>query len=135
MTSEDALKFVADNHRAVLMTRRSSGGIQSSPITVGVENDKLVISSRETAYKVQNMRRDPRASLCVFTDNFFGPWIQVDGTVEIVSLPDAMEHLVDYYRNISGEHPDWDDYRRAMQDQRRVLVVLSIERVGPEKEG
>lgn len=135
MTSEDALKFVADNHRAVLMTRRSSGGIQSSPITVGVEDDKLVISSRETAYKVQNMRRDPRASLCVFTDNFFGPWIQVDGTVEIVSLPDAMEHLVDYYRNISGEHPDWDDYRRAMQDQRRVLVVLSIERVGPEKEG
>lgn len=135
MTPEDALKFVADNHRAVLMTRKAAGDIQSSPITVGVEDDKLVISSRETAYKVQNMRREPRTSLCVFTDNFFGPWIQVDGTAEIVSLPDAMEHLVDYYRNISGEHPDWDDYRRAMQDQRRVLVVLSIERVGPDKEG
>lgn len=135
MKPEDALTFVADNHRAVLMTRKASGDIQSSPITVGVEDDKLVISSRETAYKVQNMRRDPRASLCVFTDNFFGPWIQVDGTAEIVSLPDAMERLVDYYRNISGEHPDWDDYRRAMQDQQRVLVVLSIERVGPDKEG
>ena len=71
----------------------------------------MVISSRETAYKVRNLRRHPTATLCVFTDNFFGPWIQIDGTAQIVPLPQAMEGLIDYYRRISGEHPDWDDYR------------------------
>lgn len=135
MKPQDALDFVTENHRAVLITQKESGGVQSSPITVGVDGDLLVISSRETAYKVKNLRRDPRATLCIFTDDFFGKWIQVDGTAEIVPLPEAMEGLVRYYRNISGEHPDWDDYRQAMQDQRRVLVEVSLERVGPDKEG
>lgn len=135
MKPQDALDFVTENHRAVLITHKESGGVQSSPITVGVDGDRLVISSRETAYKVKNLRRDPRVTLCIFTDNFFGKWIQVDGTAEIVSLPEAMEGLLSYYRNISGEHPDWDEYRQAMEDQRRVLVKVKIERVGPDKEG
>lgn len=136
MTPDEARAFVAEHHRAVLVTRRQSGGLQTSPVTVGVDGDgKVVISSRETAYKVRNLRRDPRAVVCVFTDGFYGPWVQVDGTAEIVELPQAMDGLVDYYRRISGEHPDWDDYRRAMTAERRVLVRVSIERAGPRASG
>ena len=136
MTPDQARKFVARNHRAVMVTRRSGGGLQTSPVTVGIDGDgKVVISSRETAYKVRNLRRRPTATLCVFTDNFFGPWIQIDSTAELVPLPQAMEGLVDYYRRISGEHPDWDDYRRAMVDQRRVLIRLTIDHVGPTHAG
>jgi PPOX class probable F420-dependent enzyme len=135
MTPDDARDFVSKNHRAVLVTRRSDGGVQTSPITVGVDDDRVVVSSRETAYKTGNLRRDPTATLCVFTNNFFGPWIQIDGTAEIVSLPEAMDGLIDYYRRISGEHPDWDDYRRAMKEQKRVLIRISIDKVGPERAG
>ncbi|HUH06358.1 MAG TPA: PPOX class F420-dependent oxidoreductase [Egibacteraceae bacterium] len=136
MEAEQARAFVARNHRAVMATRRESGGLQTSPVTVGVDGDgMIVISSRETAYKVRNLQRDPRAVLCVISDGFFGPWIQIDGTAEIIHLPQAMEPLVDYYRRISGEHPDWDEYRRAMNDQRRVLIRVSIERAGPDNQG
>lgn len=135
MTRDDARRFIADNHNAVMVTRRRDGGVQTSPITVGLDDDGIVISSRETAYKVRNIKRDPQVTLCVFTERFYGPWIQVEGTAEIVSLPEAMEGLVDYYRRISGEHPDWDDYRRAMEDQKRVLVRVSIDEVGPTKKG
>jgi PPOX class probable F420-dependent enzyme len=127
---------VADNHRAVMITRRSAGGLQTSPVTVGIDGDgKVVISSREPAYKVRNLRHRPTATLCVFTDNFFGPWIQIEGAAEIIPLPQAMDGLIDYYRRIAGEHPDWDDYRRAMVDQRRVLIRVSIEKVGPTQAG
>jgi PPOX class probable F420-dependent enzyme len=133
---DDAREFVKSNHRAVLVTRRSSGGLQTSPVLVGVDgHGKLVISTREGAYKTRNLRRDPTAVLCVFTDRFFGRWIQIEGSAQVVSLPEAMGGLVDYYRRISGEHPDWDDYRRAMEQQRRVLVRVSIDQVGPTHAG
>jgi PPOX class probable F420-dependent enzyme len=136
VTPDEAREFVARNHQAVMITRRSAGGLQTSPFTVGIDSDgKVVISSRQTAYKVRNLRRRPTATLCVFTGNFFGPWIQLDGTTEIVPLPEAMDGLVDYYRRISGEHPDWDDYQRAMVDQRRVLIRLGIDHVGPTHAG
>jgi PPOX class probable F420-dependent enzyme len=132
MSPDDAREFVASNHRAVLITHRSSGGLQTSPVLVGVDDEgKVIISTREAAYKTRNLRRDPTAVLCVLSDGFFGRWMQIEGTAEIVSLPEAMDGLVDYYRRISGEHPDWDDYRRAMQDQHRVLVRISIDAVGP----
>jgi PPOX class probable F420-dependent enzyme len=133
---DDARAFVASNHRAVLITRGSAGGPQTSPILVGVDSDgKLVISTREGAYKTRNLRRDPTAVLCVFSDRFFGRWMQIQGTAQVVSLPAAMDGLVDYYRRISGEHPDWDEYRRAMQHQRRVLLRVSIDTVGPTRAG
>jgi PPOX class probable F420-dependent enzyme len=133
---EDAREFVASNHRAVLVTRRSGGGLQTSPVLVGVDGKgKLVVSTREAAYKTRNLRRDPSAVVCVFSDDFFGRWIQVQGSAQIVPLPEAMDGLVDYYRRISGEHPDWDDYRRAMQEQRRVLIRISIDQVGPTRAG
>ena len=136
MSPDDAREFVASNHRAVLITHRSSGGLQTSPVLVGVDDEgKVVISTREAAYKTRNLRRDPTAVLCVLSDDYFGRWMQIEGTAQIVSLPEAMDGLVDYYRRISGEHPDWDDYRRAMQDQHRVLVRISIDAVGPTDAG
>jgi PPOX class probable F420-dependent enzyme len=133
---DDAREFVADHHRAVLVTRRSGGGLQTSPVLVGVDGEgKAVISTREGAYKTRNLRRDPTAVLCVLSDDFFDRWMQIEGTAQIVSLPEAMDGLVDYYRRISGEHPDWDDYRRAMQAQHRVLVRVSIDAVGPADAG
>ncbi|MDQ3784747.1 MAG: PPOX class F420-dependent oxidoreductase [Actinomycetota bacterium] len=136
MTSEDGLRFVTDNHSAVLVTRRSGGGLQTSPVTVGADDEGFaVISSRETAYKVRNLKRDPRATLCALSDDFYGPWIQIEGDAHIVPLPEAMDGLVDYYRRIRGEHPDWDDYRRVMQQEGRLLIRISIDRVGPARAG
>lgn len=135
MTPEDAHRFVASNHRAVMITRKRDGGLQTSPVTVGVDDDRVVVSSRETAYKVLNLRRDPAVTLCVFTDRFYGDWVQIEGAAEIVSLPEAMDGLVDYYRRISGEHPDWDEYRTVMERDKRVLVRISIDRAGPTSFG
>jgi PPOX class probable F420-dependent enzyme len=136
MNRADALEFVSKNHRAVLVTRKAGKGLQTSPITVGVDGDGYaVISSRETAFKVRNLRRDPRATLCVFSDNFFGEWIQIDGSADLISMPDAMERLVDYYRRISGEHPDWDEYRSVMKEQKRLIIRISIDKVGPTRQG
>ena len=131
-----ALEFLRANHRAVMATTRSDGSTQMSPITVGVDDkDRVVVSTRETAYKVRHLRALPYAAICAFTEGFFGQWIQVEGPVEIVSLPEAMEPLVDYYRSISGEHPDWDDYRAAMERDRRVILRMTIERAGPAAHG
>jgi PPOX class probable F420-dependent enzyme len=137
MTSiADTVAFVAANHHGVLATRRRDGSPQLTPVTVGVDPDGVVeISSRETAYKVRNILRDPQVSLCVFTNQFYGPWVLVTGTATILSLPDALEPLVEYYRRISGEHPDWDDYRRAMVDDRRALIRITIEEAGPARHG
>ena len=132
MDIADALAVVREQHHAVLATTRGDGTPQMSPVAVAVDQtDHLLVSSRITAYKTRNPQRDPRAWLCVLPDNFFGRWIQIEGTAQIVSLPEAMAGLVEYYRGISGEHPNWDEYRRAMQDQQRVLVRVSIDTAGP----
>jgi PPOX class probable F420-dependent enzyme len=136
MDVDAALRFVHENHRAILATRRRDGTPQMSPVAVAADDDgKVVISSRETAIKVKNLRRDARAWLCVMNDGFYGAWVQVDGTAEVVSLPGAMDGLVAYYRQVSGEHPDWDDYRSAMQREQRVLIRITPERAGPNISG
>ena len=136
MELAEALDFIRAHHHAVLATVRRDGSPQLTPVTAGVSDDgKVVVSSRETAAKVLNLRRDPRASLCVFTDRFYGEFVQVEGTVTIVSLPEAMEGLVDYYRSISGEHPDWNDYRETMVRDHRVLVTIEVSRAGPSYSG
>ena len=136
MDLDEARAFVAQNSHTVLTTLRKDGTPQMSPVDVAVVDDgTVVISSRETAYKVKNLRRDPRAWLCVLTPQFYGQWVQLEGTVEIQSLPDAMEPLVDYYRRLSGEHPDWDDYRAAMVRDQRVLIRIRVERAGPNRAG
>jgi PPOX class probable F420-dependent enzyme len=133
---ELARAFLSKHHRAVLATSRADGRPQLSPVTCALGSDGgVVISTRETAVKTKNLRRDPWASLCVFTDGFFGDWVQVEGTAEIISLPAAMELLVDYYRAVAGEHPDWDDYRAAMRRDRRVIIRIEITRAGPDTSG
>jgi PPOX class probable F420-dependent enzyme len=136
MQPDQAREFLRRNHRAVLATARDDGRPQLSPVTVAVDPaGRVIISTRETAVKVRNLRRRPFASLCAVTDNFFGEWVQVEGDVEIISLPDAMELLVEYYRLVSGEHPDWDDYRAAMIRDRRCVVRFGITRAGPSVSG
>jgi PPOX class probable F420-dependent enzyme len=136
MDLTEARQFLATHSQAVLATWRRDGRLQMSPVTVGVDAaGRAIISSRETAYKTRNLRRDPRASLCVFVDDFYGPWVQVDGTAEIVTLPEAMEPLIDYYRRLSGEHPDWAEYRQAMERDQRVLIRLTMQSAGPSQRG
>lgn len=131
-----ALAFLRTNHRAVLATVRADGQPALSPVLVAVDaEDRVVVSTRETARKVAHVRRDPRVSACVFTDRFFGDWVQVEGTAKVVSLPAAMDGLVDYYRRVAGEHPDWDDYRAAMAREQRVLLRITVHRVGPSVRG
>jgi PPOX class probable F420-dependent enzyme len=133
---DQAVDFVRRNDRAVLATTRSNGRAQMSPITVGLDHrGRVAVSTREGSMKVKNLRRDPRASLVVLTPDFVGEWVRIDGTVTIEELPEAMEGLVEMYRNVKGEHPDWDEYRQAMVDQQRVLLVFDIEEVGPNVSG
>lgn len=136
MTIDDALDFIRSNHHAVLATRRQNGDVQQSPVLVVADDDgRVLVSTRESAVKVRNLRRHPRASVCVITKRFFGEWVQLTGAVEIVSLPDAMDLLVDYYRRAAGEHADWDEYRAAMQREQRCVLVLTPEEAGPNVGG
>jgi PPOX class probable F420-dependent enzyme len=136
MDLEQARTIVREQHHAVLATMKADGTPQLSPVTVGVDAEgRVLVSTRETAYKTRHLRRDPRAFVCVLPDGFYGRWIQLAGTAEVVSLPDAMEPLVDYYRSISGEHPDWDDYRAAMERERRVMVRITLASAGPDRQG
>lgn len=136
MDLDKARTFLENHHRGVMATFRQNGRPQMSPILIGLdEAGRAVVSSRETAYKVRNLRRDPRVSVCAFTDQFFREWIQVNGRAEILSLPEAMEPLVAYYRTVAGEHPDWDDYRAAMIREKRVLIRIALEQAGPDRRG
>jgi PPOX class probable F420-dependent enzyme len=136
MDLELAREFLHAHHRAVLATFRSDGRPQLSPVLCAAdEKGRVLISTREAAIKTRNVRRDRRVSLCVINDGFFGEWVQVEGEAEIISLPDAMELLIDYYRRISGEHSDWDDYRAAMEHEHRVVLRVSLTRAGPDVSG
>ncbi|MGC5020410.1 PPOX class F420-dependent oxidoreductase [Micromonospora sp. DT47] len=129
----DALiEFIRPRHKVLLMTTRSDGRPQSSPVSCGVDAEgRLVISTYPERAKVTNIRRDPRVSACVLSDDWNGPWVQVDGTAEVLDLPEALEPLVEYFRSISGEHPDWDEYRQAMIAQGKSLIRVTVESWGP----
>jgi PPOX class probable F420-dependent enzyme len=131
-----AVDFVRSRHRAVLATMRSDGTPQLSPILAAADDEGRVrISTREPSMKVRNVRRDPRVWLCVFDDAFFCDWVRLDGRATVVSLPEAMDGLVELYRNLAGEHPDWDEYRAAMEREKRVLLVVDVDRAGPDRSG
>src|SRR3954464_4779375 len=130
------LEFLRPRHRAVLVTRRASGGPQLSPVTFGLDGEgRIVVSTYPQRAKAANARRDPAVSLCVLSDDFDGPWVQVDGRAEVLALPEALEPLVDYYRAISGEHPNWDEYRAAMTRQGKSLVRVTVTGWGPVATG
>ena len=136
MDPQHVREFLRVHHHAVLATTRSDGRPQLSPVTAAADAEgRILVSTRETAMKAKNLARDPRASLCVLTDRFFGDWMQAEGTAEVIHLPDAMELLIDYYRGIAGEHPDWDEYRDAMRRERRVIVAITLTRAGPDHSG
>ena len=136
MDLDRARDFVRTHHHAVLATTREDGTPQMSPVLVAVDDDgRVVVSSRQGAMKTRNLRRRPQAWALVLSDGFYGDWVQIEGGVEVVDLPDAMDGLVAYYRQVSGEHPDWDDYRAAMVRDQRVLIRIDPTRAGPDREG
>lgn len=124
-------RFVADRHHHVLVTYRMDGRPQLSPVTGGLVDGAIVVATYPERAKVVNLRRDPRATVLVLSDDWDGPWVQVDGTAEVIDLPDAVEPLVAYYRAVAGEHPDWDEYREAMRTQGKCLVRVAVDRWGP----
>jgi PPOX class probable F420-dependent enzyme len=131
-----ATSFLSANPRAVLATTRSDGRPQLSPIVVAVDDDgRLLISTRETAIKTKNLARDPRAAICGLRDSFFGEWVQAEGTAELIHLPAAMPLLEDYYRRVSGEHPDWAEYQEAMRRDKRLIIRITVDRAGPNVSG
>jgi len=133
---DEMLEFVRPRHHAVLITTRRDGTPQVSPVTCGVDGQgRVVISTYPQRAKVHNARREPRVTLCVLSDEFNGPYVQLDGTAEVRDLPEALDDLVEYYRSISGEHPDWDEYREAMRRQGKCLIRVTIERWGPVATG
>jgi PPOX class probable F420-dependent enzyme len=130
------LEFLRARHQAVLLTRRRDGGAQMSPVSCGVDAEgRIVVSTYPQRAKVANARRDPVVSLCVLSEDWNGPYVQVDGRAEVLYLPEALEPLVEYYRGISGEHPDWAEYREAMTRQGKALLRVAIERWGPVATG
>ncbi|MFF4573138.1 PPOX class F420-dependent oxidoreductase [Streptomyces sp. NPDC001410] len=132
----ELLDFVRPRHRAILLTRRTDGSPQGSPLTCGVDDSgRIVVSTYPERAKTRNAKRDPRVSLIVLSDEWNGPWVQIDGTAEVVDAPDSVEPLVEYYRNIAGEHPDWDEYREAMVKQGKSIIRVTPERWGPVATG
>ncbi|MCX4915709.1 PPOX class F420-dependent oxidoreductase [Streptomyces sp. NBC_00687] len=133
---DELLDFVRPRHRAVLLTRRAEGGPQGSPLTCGVDDSgRIVLSTYPERAKTRNAKRDERVSLLILSDEWNGPWVQVDGTAEVLDSPDSVEPLVEYYRNIAGEHPDWDEYRAAMLKQGKSIIRVTPTRWGPVATG
>ncbi|MGE4362051.1 MULTISPECIES: PPOX class F420-dependent oxidoreductase [Mycolicibacterium] len=136
VTLPQLLDFLRPRHRMVLTTYRADGSLQSSPVSGGVDAEgRIVIATYPQRAKTANLRRRPRASVVVLSDEFDGPYVQVDGDAEVVDLPEALEPLVEYFRSIAGEHPDWDEYRQAMVDQRKCLIRVTPRRWGPVATG
>ncbi|MCW2616411.1 MAG: putative Pyridoxamine 5-phosphate oxidase [Frankiales bacterium] len=130
------LAFLRPRHHVLLGTYRRDGRIQLSPVTGGIdERGRLVVSTYPQRAKTANARRDPRATAVVLSDDWDGAWVQLEGTVEVLDLPDSVEPLVDYYRAIAGEHPDWDEYRAAMVRQGKSLLRVTIRSWGPVATG
>ncbi|WEH16880.1 PPOX class F420-dependent oxidoreductase [Streptomyces sp. VNUA24] len=136
VSREELLDFVRPRHRALLLTRRADGSPQASPLTCGVDDSgRIVVSTYPERAKTRNAKRDERVSVVVLSDDWDGPWVQIDGTAEVLDSPDSVEPLVEYFRNISGEHPDWDEYREAMVKQGKSIIRVTPVKWGPVATG
>jgi PPOX class probable F420-dependent enzyme len=132
----ELLEFIRPRHHMILLTRRRDASAQLSPVTAGVDQDgRIVVATYPQRAKVANLRRTPASSVLVLSDDFGGAWVQVDGSAEVLDLPEALDPLVEYFRSISGEHPDWDEYRQAMRDQGKCLIRITPTRWGPVATG
>jgi PPOX class probable F420-dependent enzyme len=126
------LEFLRPRHRGILVTNRRDGRPQLSPVSCGLDpQGRLVVASYPQRAKTRNARRDARVSMCVLSDDWNGPYVQVDGVAEVLDVPEALDAFVDYYRGIAGEHPDWQEYREAMVRQNKSLIRIDIEQWGP----
>jgi PPOX class probable F420-dependent enzyme len=133
---ESLLEFVRPRHHMIITTWRSDGGVQSSPVSGGVDSEgRVVVATYPERAKVHNVRRVPKATALVLSDDFGGPWVQIDCTAEVLDIPEAIEPLVEYFRSIAGEHPDWDEYRQAMVVQGKSLLRLTPTRWSPVATG
>ncbi|WP_406105489.1 PPOX class F420-dependent oxidoreductase [Streptomyces sp. NBC_01003] len=133
---DELLDFVRPRHRALLLTARADGTPQASPLTCGVDDSgRIVVSTYPERAKTRNAKRNPQVSVVVLSDDWNGPWVQIDGTAEVIDSPESVEPLVEYFRNISGEHPDWDEYRAAMLKQGKSIIRITPERWGPVATG
>jgi PPOX class probable F420-dependent enzyme len=133
---DELLEFIRPRHHGILVTTRADGRPQLSPVSMGVDAEgRVVVSTYPERAKTRNARRRSEGSVCVLSEDFDGDWVQLDGSLEVLDQPAALEALVAYYRSISGEHPDWDEYRTAMQRQGKVLLRLTIQRWGPISRG
>lgn len=133
---DDLLEFVRPRHRMVLLTERTDGSAQASPVTGGVDDaGRIVVATYPDRAKTRNVRSRPRAGVVVLSEEWNDPWVQVDGDAEVLDVPEALDALVEYFRNISGEHPDWDEYRQAMLDQGKSLIRITPRRWGPVATG
>ncbi len=136
VSRDELLDFIRPRHHAVVITARAGGRPQASPVTCGVDPEgRIVVATYPERAKSRNARRDPRVSVLFLSDDFGGAWVQVDGDAEVIDVPDAVEPLVDYFRSISGEHPDWDEYRQAMLKQGKSLLRITPRRWGPVATG
>ena len=135
VTRDELLDFIRPRHHAIVITTRADGQPQASPVTCGVDDGAIVVATYPERAKTRNARRNPQVSVLVLSDDFGGPWVQVDGTAEVLDVPEAVEALVGYFRSISGEHPDWDEYRQAMVRQGKSLLRVTPERWGPVATG
>jgi len=135
VTLDELLDFVRTRHHAIVITTRADGGPQASPVTCGVDEGAIVIATYPERAKTRNARRNQQVSVVVLSDDFGGPWVQVDGTAEVLDVPEAVEPLVGYFRSISGERSDWDEYREAMVRQGKSLLRITPVRWGPVATG
>lgn len=136
VTLPELLDFIRPRHHMVLTTFRAGESLQSSPVTGGLDADgRIVVATYPQRAKTANIRRRPRASVVVLSDEFDGPYVQVDGHAEVVDLPEAVEPLVEYFKSVAGEHPNWEEYRKAMIDQRKCLIRVTPQRWGPVATG
>jgi PPOX class probable F420-dependent enzyme len=136
VSRDELVEFIRPRHKGTLVTTRSDGRPQMSPVSCGVDDEgRIVVSTYPRRAKANNARRDPRVSILIHSDDWNDPYVQVDGTAEVIDMPEAVEPLVEYFRCISGEHPDWDEYRQAMREQDKSLIRITIERWGPVATG
>ena len=137
MEIADAQKFLAANHRGVLVARKRDGWPQITLVTPGIDAEgRIIVTSRGTTYKAKNIRRDPRVSMLIMGEQFSGSkYVQLQGTAEVIALPEAMDLLIDWHRRVRGENPNWDDYREKMKEEQRVVIRIKIEKVGPNRRG
>jgi PPOX class probable F420-dependent enzyme len=132
VSRDELLEFVRPRHRMLIATTRADARPQISPVSGGLDGQgRIVIASYPTRAKTRNAERDVRASVVVLSDDWNGAWVQVDGDAEVLHMPDAEDGLVDYYRSIAGEHPDWHEYRQAMVVQNKSLIRITPTRWGP----